>query len=183
MRHTTGSAGAPAGCNGEGEDRFAHMEPESRTEQQAEAADATDGGRISRVAGEVRGLVEDVRTWVDLKLKLLEVEVEERIREFSQRVALTAAVAVMAFLSLVFVLVTVALGLGLWWDSMFLGFAAVTALLVLATGILQAVRPRLVRSRRKPAEPAEAGKAVGAAADRPRLQAPPPDGSGEAPHG
>ena len=145
------------------------MEPETKTTEQD--IEEVEPGRLERLANEVRGLVEDVRTWIDLKIKLIEIEVEERVRDVLNRVVVSVAIGILAFLALVFVLVTAALALGTWWDSMLLGFLAVTLLLVVLTTLVYVLRPGLVRKREggKAAEP----RAIEAAKEAPRLEAAP----------
>ncbi len=160
-------AGIGRRCNGTHAIRFADMETESQ--ENPIGTPEAEPGRLERLAAEVRGLVEDVRTWIDLKIKLLEIEVEERVRDLLNRVAVTVVIAVLAFLALVFVLVTAALALGLWWDNMLLGFVAVTLALVVLTIMLYVLRPGLVRKRE--AARREDLAAVGPAVEPARLEA------------
>jgi len=145
------------------------MEPETETRKQD--IEETEPGRLERLAMEVRGLVEDVRTWIDLKIRLIEIEVEERVRDVLNRVVVTVAIGILAFLTLVFVLVTSALALGTWWDSMLLGFLAVTLLLVVFTTLVYVLRPGLVRKRS--AGRSDEPRTIEAAKEAPRLEAAP----------
>lgn len=146
------------------------MDTETETPKKEAIDEREDSGRLARLANEFRGLVEDVRTWVDLKLKLLEVQVEERVRDAVNRVAVTAFIAMLVFLSGVFVLVTAALALGDWWDSPTLGFLAVTLALIVITLLLYVLRPGLVRRRaRSPSDEPE-DRALPEARDRRRLE-------------
>lgn len=147
------------------------MEPE--TPKTSTETHEPEPGRLERLVGEVRGLVDDVRTWIDLKIKLLEIEVEDRIRDVLNRVAVTVVLAVLAFLALVFILVTTALALGLWWENMLLGFVAVTLVLVVLTVLVYVLRPGLVRRRTEKQPDGQA--AIGPAGDAPRLEAAKPE--------
>jgi hypothetical protein len=149
------------------------MEPETETRTTDTRTSEAEPGRLERLVSEVKGLADDVRTWIDLKIKLLEIEIEDRVRDVVNRVAATAVFVALAFLALVFVLVTAALGLGQWWDNMLLGFLAVSLTLIVLATLVHVLRPGIVRRRtgRSP----EAPSTLGPAPEQPRLEAPKPE--------
>lgn len=104
--------------------------------------------RGGRLTSEARGLVEDVKKWVDLKVQLLQIDLEERLEGMLNRVAQSAVMAILVLLTVLFGLFSMAYGLGAWWYSDALGFLAVTLLLAIATVTFYAMRPTLVKLRR-----------------------------------
>ncbi|NNF03983.1 MAG: hypothetical protein HKN17_05915, partial [Rhodothermales bacterium] len=111
-----------------------------------------DGGRLSRITGETRGLVEDLKEWVDLKIQLLQLDFEDRIRQAANQAALTAVVIVVALLAVLFALVAAGEAMGAWFDSRSLGFLTLAGILALVAGVIHALKPRLVGSARTDGE-------------------------------
>jgi len=107
------------------------------------SVNASDGGRLRRIAGHTRGLVDDLREWIDLRLDLAILEVEERVDELRNEVALGLTLAFFGFFAVFFVLVTVALGLGWALGHPFWGFLIVAVLLTLFVSVLARTRPDL----------------------------------------
>lgn len=104
--------------------------------------------RPGRITSEARGLVEDVKRWVDLKVQLLQIDLEARLEGVLNRAAQSVVMAVLLLLTVQFGLFTVAFSLASWWYSDALGFLAVTLLLAVATVTFYALRPTLVKLRR-----------------------------------
>ncbi|QXD16092.1 phage holin family protein [Rhodocaloribacter litoris] len=113
----------------------------------------SDATRLERIALHTRGLVEDVKEWVDLKIQLVQVQIEERIEERLNRAALGVVLGVVVLLALVFALTAAALGLGAWLGHSAWGFLVVAGVLLVVAGLLRAVRPRLVKVREAGSEP------------------------------
>ncbi|WP_456425121.1 phage holin family protein [Rhodocaloribacter sp.] len=103
--------------------------------------------KVERLARETRGLIDDVKDWVDLKIQLVQMEVEERVEQKLNQALLGAMLVVVAFLALVFALTALALGLGSWLGHDAWGFLAVTGLLALVAVALRLLKPRMVRMR------------------------------------
>ena len=106
-----------------------------------------DANKVERLARETRGLIDDVKDWVDLKIQLVQMEVEERVERKLNQALLGVMLAVVAFLALVFALTAVALGLGSWLGHDAWGFLAVTGLLALVAAALRLLKPRMVKMR------------------------------------
>lgn len=102
-----------------------------------------------RLRQQTQELVEDLRAWVELRLTLAQMEIEERIETQIRRLLLRLLIGALAGLGAVFVLVAGALGLGDWLGHAGWGF------LVVALGLI-AVAAGLHFSRRRSskAEPA-----------------------------
>ncbi|WP_072714562.1 phage holin family protein [Rhodothermus profundi] len=95
-----------------------------------------------RLRQQTQELVEDLRAWVELRLTLTQMEIEERIETQIRRLLLRLLIGALAGLAAVFVLVAVALGLGAWLGHTGWGF------LVVALGLM-AVAAGLHFSRRR----------------------------------
>lgn len=120
----------------------------------AEPATTPSGGLAARLAEQTHGLVQDLTEWVDLRVQLIQIEVQEQIEAKANEVVRGGVVLVLGLVTLLFVLVTLALGLGVWLGHPAWGFLAVTGLLGLVTAFVRVRRPRLVRlDRPVPAAP------------------------------
>ena len=126
-----------------------------RSPQQDAPLAPISGNKAQRLAQHTQQLVEDLKTWVDLRIELAQVELEERIESKANEIALAVALAVIALLAVVFGLTTIALGLGAWLGHPAWGFLIVTVLLVLFAIVLRAARPEFVPVGRGPASSKE----------------------------
>jgi hypothetical protein len=99
--------------------------------------------KVERISAETRGIFGDFSSWVELRLKLFQVEIQERIQtkvnETIIKVAPVAAGAITGF----FGLITLALFLGWWLGHPAWGFLIVTVMLALVTGVLLARKKRM----------------------------------------
>ncbi len=102
------------------------------------------GNKAQRLAQHTQQLVEDLKTWVDLRIELAQVELKERVESKANEIALAITLAVIAFLAALFGLTTMALGLGAWLGHPAWGFLLVTVLLILLAVVLRAARPEFV---------------------------------------
>lgn len=103
-------------------------------------------GKLGRIAGHTQGLVEDLREWIDLRLDLAILEMEERVDELRNEVALGIVLAFFGFFAALFAFTTVALGLGWLLGHPFWGFLIVTVVLLLLVSGLAKARPDLLPS-------------------------------------
>ena len=117
--------------------------PEAGTDQ--EHALPPHGGALERITGHGRGLVADVQAWVDLKLKLTQVRVENKIERRLNRLVVNLLVAACTALAGLFALFTAAWALGAWLGHPAWGFLVVTLLLMAVAGIVATAKPHLVR--------------------------------------
>ncbi|PSQ95927.1 MAG: hypothetical protein BRD55_09160 [Bacteroidetes bacterium SW_9_63_38] len=99
---------------------------------------------MGRIAGHTQGLVEDLREWIDLRLDLAILEMEERVDELRNEIALGLALAFSGFFAALFAFTTAALGLGWLLGHPFWGFLIVTVILGLLVGGLAKARPDLL---------------------------------------
>jgi hypothetical protein len=107
-------------------------------------AEPNQRGKLGRIAGHTRGLVDDLREWIDLRLDLALLEVEEQVDTLRNEVALGITLAFLGFFAALFVLTTAALGLGWLLGHPFWGFLIVTVVLLVAVAVLARTRPDLL---------------------------------------
>lgn len=100
--------------------------------------------KVERMAQEAKGLVEDLTSWVELKLRLTQIEIEEKVEARLNKAVVGLIVGVIALVAVVFALAALAFGVGSWLGHPAWGFLAVAVLLFVVTGILHAVKPHLV---------------------------------------
>lgn len=106
--------------------------------------DVPHGGKMSRIAAHTQELFADLREWIDLRVDLAILEVEERIDEAKNEFALGLSLAIFGFFAVLFSLTTVALGVGWLLGHPFWGFLAVSVALLLIVVILRVTQPALV---------------------------------------
>lgn len=113
--------------------------------------------RVERISAHGKGLVSDVTSWVELKMKLVQVEIEERIDARVNDMIATAIVAAFGALGGVFLLIALAVGsaailiaIGLESPlSYFLGFLFIALLLAAGALIMRSMRPHLLNVGKK----------------------------------
>ncbi len=106
--------------------------------------EAPEGGKVHRIAAHTQGLFADLREWIDLRVDLALLEMEERLDAFKNDLALGVTVAVFAFFAAFFSLTTVALGVGWLLGHPFWGFLAVSVALILIIVTLRVTKPALM---------------------------------------
>ncbi len=138
------------------------MEPRPDRPASPDAVAATDhqlpDGRtkVQRIADHSRGLVDDLKTWVELRLKLAQVEFWEEADRRANELGVLAVMGVLMALGGLFLLLGVAFLIGWALGNTFWGFLIVGAVLVLLGVVVKAANPRLA-DLRKPAR-LDAGK-------------------------
>lgn len=125
-------------------DNGASGHPRSSPQENGSPDDAPRGGKLGRIAGHTRGLVEDLREWMDLRLDLAILEVEEKVDTLRNEVALGLTLAFFGFFAALFGFTTVALGLGWLLGHPFWGFLIVSSVLIIVVTGLVKTRPDLV---------------------------------------
>lgn len=118
------------------------------------------GGKVERITQQTKSLVEDLTSWIDLKIKLTRLEIEETVDAKKKEVAVLAAIGVFAALAGFFALITLGLGFGAILIaiglsrplSYFLGFLLVTLTLALIALILRKMQPGLTQPDTKKVE-------------------------------
>ncbi len=92
--------------------------------------------KVERIAQQSKGLFDDVKEWIDLKIKFTWLEVQAEINARKQDAVVGAILAFLGVLGLVFALIAGALGLGAWLGHPAWGFLIVTGVLFLTAGVV-----------------------------------------------
>ncbi|HET6568563.1 MAG TPA: phage holin family protein [Rhodothermales bacterium] len=111
------------------------------------------GNKIQRISQHTKGLFEDVTSWVDLKIQLTRIEIEERIETRLNQLLVKAGAFTLYALAGLFALFATALGiaailiaLGLSYPlSYFLGFLFVCILLGILGVIAGTIKAKMVK--------------------------------------
>lgn len=103
----------------------------------------SQSGKLARVASHTQGLVEDLREWIDLRLDLVVLDLEEKVNDLKNQVGQGIVLALLGFFTALFALVTVALGVGWLLGHPFWGFLAVFAVLAIGTAGFAKAKPQL----------------------------------------
>lgn len=128
--------------------RFGQMEsPRSldRTSKQDGPLMSATGNKVQRLAQHTQRLVDDLKTWVDLRIELAQIELEERVEAKVNEIALGVIVGGIVLLAVIFGLTALSFGLGAWLGHPGWGFLVVTILLILLAVVLRAARPEFVQ--------------------------------------
>lgn len=108
--------------------------------------------KVERLGAQTRALAEDVTSWVELRIKLMQAEIQEKIQSKVNESIIKIAPIVVGALTGLFALVTIALFLGWWLGHPAWGYLIVTALLALVTGGLLARKKRFEREQKTASE-------------------------------
>lgn len=101
-------------------------------------------GRVERIVSTAKSLAVDLMEIVDLKMQLVQVQIEEHIEQRVNRAIQRLLVLAAAALSGVFVLVALAFALGTWLGNPAWGFLAVGLVVGLGAWVLARVRPKMI---------------------------------------
>ena len=102
-------------------------------------------GRFDRISDQTKGLVEDVKEWVDLRVKLVQLDIEERVETIANEAISTLLVIAVAAGSLLFLLIAAAFAMGALFGSNALGFLAVGVVLAIVSWSIARFKPKFVR--------------------------------------
>lgn len=111
--------------------------------------DSGSKNKVQRMGSNARGLFDDFTSWVELRLRLLQLDVQERVQGKIDEVIIKAAPVVVGLLAGFFALITVALFVGWALGHPAWGFLVVTGVLLLIAGALYARSRRLQRESRE----------------------------------
>ena len=103
--------------------------------------------KVERISAQTKGLFDDFTTWVELRLKLFQAEVQEKVETKVNEAIIKIAPFVAAAIGGFFALVTLALFLGWWLGHPAWGFLCVTLLFAVITGILLMRKKRLDKEK------------------------------------
>ena len=101
-------------------------------------------GKVNRMVHYSRDLTESLKNWVELRIDLARVQIEDEINARLR----SALEFILVGVAVLFLLIALALGLGAWIGHPAWGFLAVGLGLVLGAGIIKLMRPYLVETPR-----------------------------------
>ena len=111
--------------------------PEVMTEGETPAGPISKGAKkVERIAQQSIELFDDIKEWIDLKIKFTWLEVEAKIDAKKKERLVGALLGVLGVLGIGLALITGALGLGAWLVHPAWGFLMVTGLLFLTAGLV-----------------------------------------------
>lgn len=123
-----------------------HTEGKSGTTGAGDRSESTSrSGPMGRIAHESRALFDDLREWVDLRVQLIQVDVEERIEKAANEIMSMVLVMVMALFTMVFLLHGLAIWLGTLLGGAQWGYLIIGAFLGFLTWMIRRVRPNHFR--------------------------------------
>ena len=121
------------------------MNSKEPTKSAKENRQSAGSGRVDRLSDQTRGLMEDVKEWIDLRIQLIQVDLEDRIERIANELLSAVVVFVLLFLIIVFLLVGLALGLGPVLGHPAWGFVSVAGILVVMALIIHFIKPRFIK--------------------------------------
>lgn len=104
----------------------------------------TSANKLERITQHTKGLFDEITGWVDLRVKLVQVDLQEKFEAKKIQIGIGAAMGLTAFFAVMFLLTTIALGLGAWLGHPAWGFLIVTVLLFIVIAILSMMMKRMV---------------------------------------
>jgi hypothetical protein len=115
---------------------------------QVQQDNETTDSRLQRIGTQTKGLIDDLKSWVELRMELTQIDVEERVEDKVSEAMAGAALVALGALTALFLLIAAAFGLGELLGHPGYGFLVVGGVLLVVTLIIRQVRPRLVRINR-----------------------------------
>lgn len=90
--------------------------------------------KIERISDHSKGLVGDLKEWVELKIESVKLEVQHELEVKKNELIVVAVAGIISLVGALFLLVALAHGLGAWLGHPAWGFLAVAVLLFAAAG-------------------------------------------------
>ena len=116
--------------------------------QLQEQDEGVKDSRLQRIGNQTKGLVDDVKSWVELRMELTQIDVEDRVEQKVNEAMAGAALAGLGAITVLFFLVAAAVFLGDLLGHLAYGFLAIGGLLLIVTIVLRMMRPTIVRINR-----------------------------------
>ena len=121
-------------------------------EQSSNPSDDRKAGRLSAIADETRNLAADIKEWVDLRVQLAQMEIEERIDKITNQIIGLVVVVVVALFAVLFLLMALAIWIGGMLESEALGYVVVGGGQLLITALIRLLEPNFTGSGDKKEE-------------------------------
>ncbi len=107
--------------------------------------------KVERISEQTKGLFEDFTSWVELRLKLFQAEVQEKVEKKVNAAIIKISPFVAAAIAGFFALITLALFIGWWLGHPAWGFLCITLIFVLLTAVLLVRKNRLEKNQEQEA--------------------------------
>ena len=95
----------------------------------------TGRNKVERMSDHSKGLVADLKEWIDLKVELVKLDVQHELETKKNEFIVLAVVGAVSGIALLFLLVAIAFGIGAWLGHPAWGFLVVAGFLFLGAGI------------------------------------------------
>lgn len=95
----------------------------------------TGRNKVERISDHSKGLVADLREWIDLKVELVKLEVQHEFETKKNEFIVLAVVGAVSAVALLFLLAAIAFGIGAWLGHPAWGFLIVAGILFLIAGV------------------------------------------------
>ncbi len=118
------------------------MSTKEKQKRTSEDTSREDPAKIERIAGHTAGLVADLKSWLELKIEFVLLDVKEEMKAAGMQAAYQAGFFAVLLVAGLFALIALAFGLGTWLGNPAWGFLAVTGLLVAVAFIVRWVGKR-----------------------------------------
>lgn len=118
-----------------------------RVDASAPPVPASPPGRLDRVVNEARTLSGDVVEWVNLRIELTKLEIQEQINEKKADAISGAVAGILALFGVIFLLTAAAWGLGAWLGHPGWGFLIVAGVLLLGALLAFQILPGALKKR------------------------------------
>ncbi|MFK7846463.1 MAG: phage holin family protein [Rhodothermales bacterium] len=112
-------------------------EKQKAKQQAADNSVKEEAAKIDRIAGHTTGLVEDLKSWFELKMEFVLLDFKEEIKSTGLQFAYQAGFFAVLLLAVLFGLTALSFGLGAWLGHPGWGFLSVTGLLVIIALIVK----------------------------------------------
>lgn len=99
--------------------------------------------KVERIGQQAKGIFDDLTQWIELRLRLFQLEIQEKIRAKANEAVIKVSPFLVGALGALFLLVTIALFVGWWLGHPAWGFLIVTGTLFVVAGVLYAKSKRL----------------------------------------
>jgi len=120
---------------------------ESKTDQdpalnRSASSSTPNDSKLGSLARETRSLLTDVKDWIDLRVQLLQIEVEERIESAAHKIISLIVVAILGLFAVLFLLLAIAEAVGIWLGHPSYGYIFVAVIMIILTWIVNRSRPK-----------------------------------------
>lgn len=124
-------------------------EEQRERQQEFEESSKGEAAKIERIAAHTAGLVEDLKSWFELKIEFALLDFKEEIKATGVQFAYQAGSIAVLLIAALFGLTALSFGLGEWLGHPGWGFLVVTGFLVIVAFVVKWVGGRAKRTKEK----------------------------------